>query len=129
MRRPYRYRRQLSQAGATSGEFAIEPARPAGGGLVTRQNANALLGAGLLLGIGAIGYYVWKGGALGDLFGRLFGGGSADVTPEPQPVRPWDRLPVVLAPPPAGTSVPVGPINPASWGAPSAYTPVRDRGY
>lgn len=61
-------------------EDALAPIDTRGGGLLTPSNANMLLGAGLLLGLGVVGYYVWKGGSLTELWSRLTAGAAPRET-------------------------------------------------
>lgn len=57
-----------------------DSAASAASGFLNPRTGNLLVGAGALAVLGTVGYYVWKGGEFGDLFGDLFstsGGGKS----------------------------------------------------
>jgi len=76
MRRHSRHHYRLGAPEVGADLAPVTPAAPAlpsrsGGGLLTPKTGDMLVGAGLLTALGVIGYYVYKGGDISELWSRL----------------------------------------------------------
>jgi hypothetical protein len=111
---------RLGDPEVITGDFTTAPLAPraSGGGFLTPKTGNLLVGAGLLTALGVVGYYVYKGGSLTDLWDKLTAGekrlspGGHELPPE------RESRPVVAVRP----SVFVSPIRPLPSGV-ASYIP------
>lgn len=82
---------RLGDPETITGDFTTPAAplapRAAGGGFLTPKTGGTMIGAGLLLGLGVVGYYVYKGGSLTDLWDKLTAGGEKESTMKKESTR------------------------------------------
>jgi len=120
-----RHSRHHYRLGAPEVGADIAPAAPSApsraGAFLTPKTGNLLVGAGLLTALGVVGYYVYKGGSLTDLWSRLTASAAGEESAGASAAIAAPKLCTVTLPSGATVSRPCNAFQ--ATGPMATYTP------